>query len=163
MLLRTTAIAGIIILGSLLLFHNSNNDTKSIQSENINAFIQKEKIQDPNIVRISDSKYYLFSNKSNSVYVYERNGNSHTSHSVPRNGIVFGGLEPGSFGLIIQNDNILKNASKYNLIIDGESKTYEYNHEIYLVVQDQRIWNPTPQVTIEFLDKQQNIILKESF
>ncbi|MFD1884768.1 hypothetical protein [Paenibacillus wenxiniae] len=163
MILKTTTIAGVIILGVILLFNDFDTPTKPVQPENLNTFIEKQSIQNPNIIRVSDSKYYLFSDETDTIYVYEGNGNSHTSPGVPRDGIIFGGREVGSFGLIIRNNDILQNASYYKLIIDGESKTYDYNRDRYVVVQDNRIWNPVPQVTIEFLNTHKKTLLKQTF
>ncbi len=162
-ILKLITIAGVIILGIILLFNDFDTPTQPVQPENLNTFIEKQNIQSPHIIRVSDSKYYLFSDETNTIYVYEGNENSHTSHGVPRDGIIFGGREVGSFGLIIRNNDILQNASYYRLIIDGESKTYDYNRERYIVVQDNRIWNPVPQMTIEFLNKQEKVIVKENF
>lgn len=161
--MRNTAIAGILILGLIFLFHDSHDVTKSIQVEKLNTFISEEGIEDSKIVKISDSKYYLFSNDNHTIYVYEGNQHSRITKGIPRDGIVFGGLQQGSFGLIVKNEDILNNVHKYVLNIDGESVTYNYNKEKYLVVQDARIWNPNPEVTITFLNKQGKEILKENF
>ncbi len=163
MMLKIIAIAGVILLGIVRLFNEFDTPTKRVQPENLNAFIQKENILNPKIIRLIDSKSYLFSDEMNTIYVYEGNGNSKISYGVPRDGVVFGGLEKGSFGLIIHNIDILQHGSYYRLIIDGESKTYDYNRETYLIVQDNRIWNPVPQVTIEFLSKQKKTLFKQTF
>ncbi len=163
MMLKIIAIAGVILLGIVRLFNDFDTPTKPVQPEKLNAFIQKENVLNPKTIRLSDSKYYLFSDEMNTIYVYEGNGNSHTSRSTPRDGVVFGGLEKGSFGLIIHNNDILQHGSYYKLIIDGENKTYDYNRETYLIVQDNRIWNPVPQVTIEFLSKQKKTLFKQTF
>ncbi len=133
-MLKIIAIAGVILLGIVRLFNDFDTPTKRVQPEKLNAFIQKENILNPKI-----------------------------SYGVPRDGVVFGGLEKGSFGLIIHNNDILQHGSYYKLIIDGESKTYDYNRETYLIMQDNRIWNPVPQVTIEFLSKQKKTLFKQTF
>lgn len=32
----------------------------------------------------------------------------------------------------------------------SQSRKYEYNHEKYLIVRDDRIWNPISQITISY-------------
>lgn len=49
--MRTTAIAGILILWLIFLFHDSHDVTKSIQVEKLNTFISEEGIEDPKIVK----------------------------------------------------------------------------------------------------------------
>ncbi len=163
MILKKISIIAILILGAILVFNQFRPDTTPVKHERLMAFIEKENVQDPVIIPISQSNYYIFSQTTNSIYTYEGNGNSHSSHAVPRNGIVFGGLEKGAFGLIINNQDILEQASQYRLTIDGKSKTYDYHREVYLVVQDSRIWNPVPQVTIEFLNDNGKRIAEETF
>lgn len=163
MVLKTTALAGIIVLGLFFLFQDSHQTIKPIQLEKLNSFIKQEEIQEPNIIKLNPFKYYIFSEKTSTVYIYEGNENSHTTRSANRNGVVFGGLEKGSFGMIIKNKNILKDAHQYKVVIDGESKSYTYNKEKFLVVKDSKIWNPNPEIKIVFLDNKNKKILEETF
>ena len=132
----------------------SNN---KITNEEISKFIKDHNIDPVVIKKLDNKKYYLFSGSN--IYVYM--GSNHYRHSVrkqDRDGLTFGGLEKGSIGVSIKNSKVLKYGTKYSITIDNIEKTYVYAGDEFLVIIDERIWNPTPTFTVKFYDSNEKMI-----
>ncbi|NMO96708.1 hypothetical protein [Paenibacillus lemnae] len=130
-----------------------------ITNEDIAKFIKQHNIQDAYVKEADANKYFIFSKKR--VFVYEGDKYSETKDIV-KNDITFGGLQKGNVGLMIENEDVLQDANMYTITIDQEPQYYEYSGEKYVIVQDERIWNPTPELTLRFTDRLGNILYEET-
>ncbi len=73
----------------------------------------------------------------------------------PKDGYRFGGLEKGSVGIVISDPNRAQSIVSHEVIIDGHARKYAkaLKQGQHVVIEDDRIWNPTPYVTIVFYDR----------
>ncbi|MNM19543.1 hypothetical protein D3C81_298530 [compost metagenome] len=140
----------LIVLFCLLSILSGCYNSNSITEKELNQFVNKENLKFVSIKRLNNSEAYIFS--SPYIYIYRDSSNFSKSTVSIRNGISFGGLEKGSIGLIINNTEVLRNANTYCVVIDGKTREYEYLGEKYLIIEDYRIWNPTAQMKIQFLN-----------
>lgn len=137
-----------------------NTDWRTTDEE-ITKFIADHNIQNASIKKMNSRKYYIFS--KDTIYVYEGKHTYQPTKNIRKEGIVFGGLQEGSTGLIINNQNVLLNAVTYSVTINNESRKFDYLGEKFMIISDERIWNPNPQMTISFFDSAGNSIYKEDF
>ncbi|OAB34272.1 hypothetical protein PMSD_15000 [Paenibacillus macquariensis subsp. defensor] len=150
----------IILICSLLVgAYVYNRD--SISEKDINEFIEKENLKKVSVQKFSDEEYYIFSTPY--IYVYRGPNEYNKSTASNRNNILFGGLQKGSIGLLINNYEVLKYSRTYSVVIDGKAREYEYKGEKYLIIRDYRIWNPTPQIKILFTDDRGEIIYETDY
>lgn len=133
----------------LMLLLTGCNTRDTITQKEINQFINSKDIEHVSIQKLSNNEYYFFS--SPFIYIYRSSSDYVKSSGLIKEGIVIGGLQKGSIGLIINNSQVLRDAKTYSVMIDGKTREYEYGGEKYLIIKDYRIWNPTAQLKITFL------------
>ena len=118
---------------------------------NINDFIEEQQIKNPRVITLKD-KSYIFSGK-NKIYVF-RNKDSYRFFvgEEGHRSFIMGGMDKGSVGIIINDLELANHIQSYTVTLDEIEKKYnaEYKLENNIVVTDERIWNPTPNFTIEF-------------
>lgn len=126
------------------------NANRSINNADVEAFIQDQNLDQVLIQQVDTSLYYIFG--ENVIYAFK--GKQHFSKSGydHKDDVVFGGIIKGSVGLVINDPEIMKQANLYTLTIDGTTRKYNYGGEKYLVIADERIWNPSPQFELSFYD-----------
>ncbi|QUL57847.1 hypothetical protein KDC22_16015 [Paenibacillus tritici] len=145
---------------SLLLLTGCNTKEAVTQKE-IDQFINSKDLEHVSIQKLNDQEYYIFS--SPFVYIYRSASDYVKSSGLIKEGIVIGGLEKGSIGLIINNLQVLKDAKTYSVMIDGKTREYQYGGEKYLIIKDHRIWNPTAQLKITFLNIENNKVFETDY
>ncbi|MBY0217924.1 hypothetical protein [Paenibacillus illinoisensis] len=132
-----------------------------ITEESINEFIEKENLNQVSIQKLSNKEYYLFS--PSQIYIYRGPDGYTKSPTSNIKNILIGGLQKGSVGLIVKNNEVLNQGRTYLVEIDGKSREYEYSGEKYLIIKDFRIWNPVPQIKIKFLNDQEEVIFETEY
>ncbi|MDF9840469.1 MULTISPECIES: hypothetical protein [unclassified Paenibacillus] len=143
---------------SLLL--GCNKSETSTQKE-INQFIDNKKLDHVSIQKLNNSEYYIFS--SPYIYIYQSSSDYIKSTGLIKEEVVIGGLKKGSIGLIINNVKVLRDAKTYTVKIDGKTREYDYGGEKYLIIKDYRIWNPTAQLKITFLNDENQKIFESDY
>jgi hypothetical protein len=133
----------------------------SFSERNMNDFIEKENLNHVSIQKLSNKEYYIFS--PSHIFIYRGPKDYNKSTTSNRNGILIGGLQKGYLGLIINNPEVVKYGNTYSIIIDGKARDYQYNGEKYLIINDFRIWNPTPEMKILFLNDEGKVIYETDY
>ncbi|WP_019912288.1 hypothetical protein [Paenibacillus sp. HW567] len=149
-----------LILFCFLLFLSGCQNSGPVTEKELDNFINSKNLEHVSIQKLNSKEYYIFS--SPDIYVYRSSSEYSKSSGMIRDKIVIGGLEKGSIGLIINNAQVLRYAKTYTVMIDGKIREYEYTGEKYLIIKDYRIWNPTAQLKITFLnDRNEEIFATE--
>lgn len=133
----------------------------SFSEKNLNDFIENENLNHISIQKLSNKEYYIFS--PSHIYIYRGPKDYNESMTTDRNGILIGGLQKGSLGLIINNLEVIKFGNTYSIVIDGKAREYQYNGEKYLIIKDFRIWNPRPEMKILFSNDKGEIIYNTDY
>ncbi|ETT63018.1 hypothetical protein C173_22022 [Paenibacillus sp. FSL R7-277] len=150
-----------LIFFCLLLLLVGCNDRGAITQQEIDQFINSKNLDHVSIQKLDNNEYYIFS--SPYVYIYRNSSDYVKSTGLIKEGIVIGGLEKGSIGLIINNLQVLRDAKTYTVLIDGKTREYQYGGEKYLIIKDNRIWNPTAQLKITFLSIENKKIFETDY
>lgn len=119
----------------------------------IDDFVKDHDITDPYIVDL-ENRSYIFN--GNDIYVYRNESNyGHTGYS-DLGGFGIGGQEKGSAGVVITNADLVENIKSYRVIVDGVVREYKRTdmNNRYLVISDERIWNPIRIFDLIFLDQE---------
>ncbi|WP_336782829.1 hypothetical protein [Paenibacillus illinoisensis] len=123
---------------------------KSINKADVEAFIQDQNLDQVLIHQVDKSLYYIFG--EDVIYAFKDKQHFSKSGYDHKGDVVFGGLTKGAMGLVINDPEIMKQANLYTLTIDGTTRKYNYGGEKYVVIADERIWNPSPQFQLSFYD-----------
>ncbi|MDP5275090.1 hypothetical protein [Chengkuizengella axinellae] len=155
-----------VMLILLFLVLNTACNEGDIDIQDVEQYIEGNNISSPVVKKLNDEMYYIFSDKRIDVYKGGSKANTSTGSLGP-DGIMTGGYEKGSFGMIINNKEVLEKARYYTLTYNNEVRIYELDFEkdnTYLIVQDERIFNPiNPDSILRFLDKDYNLLLNTNY
>lgn len=137
----------------------TNSIDWEISDKELSEFITEHNIPNASIKKVHSNMYYIFGDDV--IYVFKGKGDFKETKNIRKDDIVFGGLQRGSVGLNIINQDVLLNSKLYSVTINNETRNYEYRGEKYIVITDDRIWNPDPQMTISFYDSSGKTIYEE--